>query len=142
MPTDPTHKVLLITGASRGIGAVTALLAAARGYAVCVNYRSNRDAAAQVVRDITEAGGTAVAVPGDVAVDTDVRRIFETCDQALGRVLGPRQQRWHRRREGAGRPDGHGAAAAHVRDQRVRVVPVCARSRAADVHRSTAAAAA
>jgi len=86
MPTETARKILLVTGASRGIGAVTALLAAARGYAVCVNYKSNRDAAAQVVHEITEAGGTAVAVPGDVAVEADVQRLFQTCDQALGTV--------------------------------------------------------
>ena len=86
MPTESPAKVMIVTGASRGIGAVTALLAAARGYAVCVNYRTNRAAAAQVVHEITDAGGSAVAVPGDVAVEADVRRIFETCDQALGPV--------------------------------------------------------
>jgi len=53
---------LLITGASRGIGAATARLAAQRGYAVCVNYRSNRDAAEAVVWDIERAGGKAVAI--------------------------------------------------------------------------------
>ncbi len=84
MPTDSPVRVLLITGAGRGIGAVTALLAAARGYAVCVNYRSNREAAAQVVHEIVSAGGIAVAVPGDVAIEADVVRIFDTCDRALG----------------------------------------------------------
>ncbi len=88
MPIDSPGRVLLITGAGRGIGAVTASLAAARGYAVCVNYRSNREAAAQVVHDITMAGGAAVAVPGDVSVEADVVRVFETCDQALGPLTG------------------------------------------------------
>jgi NAD(P)-dependent dehydrogenase (short-subunit alcohol dehydrogenase family) len=76
--------VLLITGASRGIGAVTARLAAARGYLVGVNYRDNRDAADQVVASIRESGGTAVALPGDVAREDDVLRMFAECDRALG----------------------------------------------------------
>ena len=77
-------KVLLITGASRGIGAATARLAAGRGYAVCVNYRRNRAAAAAVVHDIQAAGARAIAVAADVAVEADVVRLFEACDAALG----------------------------------------------------------
>jgi len=75
---------LLVTGSSRGIGAETAKLAAARGYAVCVNYRRNRDAADRVVADITRAGGRAVSVQADVAVEADVVRLFETVDRDLG----------------------------------------------------------
>ena len=78
------NKVLLITGASRGIGAATARLAAGRGYAVCVNYRRNRAAADVVVQDIHAAGAGAVAVAADVAVEADVVRLFETCDAKLG----------------------------------------------------------
>jgi len=77
-------KVLLITGASRGIGAATARLAAGRGYAVCVNYRRNRGAADAVVQDLHAAGARAVAVAADVAVEADVVRLFEACDAALG----------------------------------------------------------
>ena len=76
--------VILITGASRGIGAATARLAAARGYAVCVNYRERRDAAETVVQAIESAGGRALAVQGDVSVEDDVVRLFETCRTALG----------------------------------------------------------
>ncbi len=61
-------QVLIITGASRGIGAATARLAASAGYSVCVNYRQNQEAANRVVADIEAAGGKAVAVAGDVAV--------------------------------------------------------------------------
>ena len=77
-------RVLLVTGASRGIGAATARLAAQRGYCVCVNYLRNGDAAAGVVSGITASGGRAVAVQGDVAVEADVVRLFETCDRELG----------------------------------------------------------
>jgi len=77
--------VLIVTGASRGIGAATARLAAARGYDVCVNYRARRGEAEAVARDVIAAGRRAVAVPADVSVEADVVRLFETCDRELGR---------------------------------------------------------
>ena len=76
--------IVLITGGSRGIGAATAQLAASRGYAVCVNYRSNEVAARTVVQSIVEGGGRAVAVQADVAVEAEVVRLFEACDTQLG----------------------------------------------------------
>lgn len=79
-------RTVLVTGGSRGIGAATARLAAARGYAVCVNYVSNAAAAAAVVDGIAGSGGRAVAVQADVAVEADVVRLFETCDRQLGRL--------------------------------------------------------
>ena len=78
------NKIVVITGASRGIGAATARLAAARGFAVCVNYRERRDAAESVAQAIERAGGQALAVQGDVAVEDDVVRLFETCRRQLG----------------------------------------------------------
>lgn len=77
-------SIALITGASRGIGAATARLAAARGYSVCVNYRTNASAAQSVVNAITGSGGRAVAVQADVASEAEVVRLFETCDRELG----------------------------------------------------------
>ena len=77
-------RVLLVTGASRGIGAETARLAATRGYSVCVNYLRNSDAAGAVVSGINGAGGRAVAVQGDVALEAEVVRLFEACDRELG----------------------------------------------------------
>lgn len=76
-----TDGVILITGASRGIGAATARLAGRRGYSVCVNYRSNREAAESVVRTIESDGAKAVAVGADVSVERDVVRLFEACDR-------------------------------------------------------------
>ena len=79
-------KVLIVTGGSRGIGAATARLAAERGYAVCVNYVSNRKAADSVVSDIERGGGRAIAVAADVASEPDVVRMFEAVDRSLGRI--------------------------------------------------------
>lgn len=80
------NKVLVITGAGRGIGAATARLAADRGYAVCVNYLRNEQAASAVVREITATGGNAIAVAADIGREGDVVRLFEQVDQALGPV--------------------------------------------------------
>jgi NAD(P)-dependent dehydrogenase (short-subunit alcohol dehydrogenase family) len=82
------NNVLIITGASRGIGAATAKLAAERGYAVCVNYKQNREAADRVVSDIQAAGGKAMAVGADVASESDVMRLFETVDARMGSLAG------------------------------------------------------
>ena len=70
-------KVLLITGGSRGIGAATALLAAKQGYAIAVNYLSDKARADGVVAEIINAGGRAIAVQGDVAKPEDVVRMFD-----------------------------------------------------------------
>jgi NAD(P)-dependent dehydrogenase (short-subunit alcohol dehydrogenase family) len=78
--------VVLITGASRGIGAATALLAARQGYAVAVNYSANSLAADEVVRQIRPAGGTAMAVQADVADEAQVLTMFEKVDAKLGRL--------------------------------------------------------
>jgi len=80
------RNTVLITGASRGIGAATALLAAQRGFAVCVNYKNNSQAAQRVVDQIQDSGGTAIAVAADVAIESDVVRLFEACDRELGVV--------------------------------------------------------
>jgi NAD(P)-dependent dehydrogenase (short-subunit alcohol dehydrogenase family) len=77
---------MVITGASRGIGAATARAAGARGYAVCVNYQRSRDAAEEVVEAVNRAGGRAIALPGDVSSEADVVRLFEAVDAQLGRV--------------------------------------------------------
>jgi NAD(P)-dependent dehydrogenase (short-subunit alcohol dehydrogenase family) len=80
------NNVLIITGASRGIGAATARLAAAAGYSVCVNYRQNRDAAEAVVAEIEGQGARATSVQADVSIESDVIRLFETADRTLGRL--------------------------------------------------------
>ncbi|WP_395826121.1 SDR family oxidoreductase [Collimonas sp.] len=81
-----SKPVVIVTGVSRGIGAATAQLAAARGYAVCVNYVHNQAAAQAVVDTIRAAGGEALAVAGDVALEADVLKLFQTVDAELGRL--------------------------------------------------------
>ena len=78
--------VVLITGGSRGIGAATAMLAAERGYDVCVNYKWNARAAQDVTDAIVARGQRAIAVQADVADESEVSRLFETCDARLGRL--------------------------------------------------------
>ncbi|MDJ0591512.1 MAG: SDR family NAD(P)-dependent oxidoreductase [Pleurocapsa sp. MO_226.B13] len=79
-------KIIVITGASRGIGAATAYLAAERGYVVGVNYLRNREAARKVVDQIQKLGGKAIALSADVASETDVINLFNTVDKNLGTV--------------------------------------------------------
>lgn len=79
-------KIVLITGASRGIGAATALLAARQGWAVVVNYARNAAAADAVARQIADAGGNAMAVQADVADEAQVLALFDTVDRRWGRL--------------------------------------------------------
>lgn len=80
------QKIILITGASRGIGAATAQLAAAQGYAVCINYLNNQAAAHAIADQIIANGGRAIAVAADMTSEADVVRLFETVDAQLGPV--------------------------------------------------------
>lgn len=80
------NKVILVTGGSRGIGAATALKAAAAGYAVCVNYLQNIDAAKMIVDQIQQNGGRAIAIAADVSQEADVERLFESVDCELGTI--------------------------------------------------------
>jgi len=82
------QPVLLITGASRGIGAATAVLAAQQGWAVAVNYANHAQAAASVVERIQDAGGTAIAVQADVGEEAHILRMFAEVDTKLGRISG------------------------------------------------------
>ncbi|MBT1120912.1 SDR family oxidoreductase [Stutzerimonas nitrititolerans] len=79
-------KVMLITGASRGIGAATARLAAAEGYALCLNFHHRADAAQQLLEELKSTGTQAIAVAADVADETQVARLFATIDEQFGRL--------------------------------------------------------
>jgi NAD(P)-dependent dehydrogenase (short-subunit alcohol dehydrogenase family) len=81
-------KSVLITGASRGIGRATALLCGARGWPVAINYLRDERAAEQTARDVTAAGGRAVTVRGDVAVEGDVLAMFDAAERDLGPLDG------------------------------------------------------
>jgi len=81
-----SRKVAIITGGGRGIGAETAKLFSRQGYAVCINYKSNADAAASVVEEIVAFGGQCIAVQADVSQEADVMRLFETVDKQLGSI--------------------------------------------------------
>lgn len=80
------NKVLVVTGGSRGIGAATARLGAASGYAVCINYRRNETAALALAEEIRNSGGQAIAVAADVGCEADVMRLFARVDEQLGPV--------------------------------------------------------
>jgi NAD(P)-dependent dehydrogenase (short-subunit alcohol dehydrogenase family) len=80
------RPILLVTGASRGIGAATAILAAQRGYDVAINYQANEAAARGVAEACRAAGARAEIVQGDMAVEADIDRLFETVDKRLGRL--------------------------------------------------------
>lgn len=79
-------KVVIVTGGSRGIGAATSLLLGAKGYAVCVNYRANRECAEKVVATIMQNGGNAFACQADVSREADVINLFDTTEERLGSV--------------------------------------------------------
>ena len=81
-------KTIVITGGSRGIGAATARLAAARGWSVGFSYVSNDKAAQETIAAIEAAGGRAIAVKGDVAKEDDVVRLFDATMAAFGPIRG------------------------------------------------------
>ncbi len=80
------RKIALITGASRGIGAATAELAAKAGYDVCINYLSNKTRANEIVAACKSYDVRAIAIAGDVGIESDVETLFKACDDQLGPV--------------------------------------------------------
>jgi NAD(P)-dependent dehydrogenase (short-subunit alcohol dehydrogenase family) len=80
------RPVLLIAGGGRGIGAATARLAGERGYDVAINYLSNAAAAARVADAVKKSGANAVTLPGDMAKEDDILRVFDGAARALGPI--------------------------------------------------------
>ncbi|WP_095162682.1 SDR family oxidoreductase [Pseudomonas sp. Irchel 3F5] len=79
-------KVIVITGASRGIGAATARLAARAGYRICINYLRDDEAAQRVLAEVRELGAEAIAVKADVSVEDEIIQLFQRVDAELGPV--------------------------------------------------------
>jgi len=86
MSNQPEHGTLIITGASRGIGAAIAILASERGFYVAVNFATGVAEAGAVAERIVSAGGRAFAIQADIAREEDVVRLFEAAERELGPV--------------------------------------------------------
>ena len=84
MTTTANGKTVLVTGASRGIGAAIAKKLAGIGMNVVINYASNEGAADEVVRSITAAGGVAIAVKGDVSKSDQFAHLFDQAELRFG----------------------------------------------------------
>jgi len=81
-------ETVIVTGASRGIGAAIALLAGKRGYAVAVNFATGQAEAARVADQIVADGGRAVAIQADISNEAQIVRLFETAERELGPIKG------------------------------------------------------
>jgi NAD(P)-dependent dehydrogenase (short-subunit alcohol dehydrogenase family) len=86
MDVQASSGTLIVTGASRGIGAAIATLAATRGFSVAVNFATGETEANAIAQQIISAGGHASAIQADVARDEDVIRLFATAERELGPI--------------------------------------------------------
>ncbi|NDJ52974.1 MAG: 3-ketoacyl-ACP reductase [Chloroflexi bacterium] len=99
--TQPTERVALVTGGSRGIGRGIVIGLARQGWTVVINYRGHAEAAALVTREADAVGGKGVALRGDIAVSADRKRLVERCVAQCGQInllvnnagMAPRQRR-------------------------------------------------
>ncbi len=78
-------RVMIVTGASRGIGAATVQLAAKAGYAICFSYGADQESAKKVVAQAEQAGAKVLAVQADMATEEGVMKLFAACDEAFGK---------------------------------------------------------
>lgn len=86
--TESDRGVLIVTGAGRSIGAAVARHGAQAGYTVAVNYARSKAKAEAVAADIVANGGRALAIQGDMALEADILRLFETAERELGPITG------------------------------------------------------
>jgi len=86
MDVQASSGTLIVTGASRGIGAAIATLAATRGFSVAVNFATGETEANAIAQQIVSSGGRASAIQADVARDEDVIRLFATAERELGPI--------------------------------------------------------
>src|SRR5271166_3359489 len=136
MPHPEECGTLIVTGASRGIGAAIARLAGERGYAVAVNFATGEAEARSIVEQITSAGGRAHALQADVSHEEDVIRLFETAQSELGPITALGQQRRNYRRILArGIGERKNSTASHGRERHWSIL-VRARSGPAHVNSS------
>src|SRR6478609_6862072 len=82
------QEVVIVTGASSGIGASTARLLGSAGASVVVNYNSSKALAEGVVADVKALGGKAIAVGANIGIEADILRLFEETDKAFGPLTG------------------------------------------------------
>jgi len=82
------RRAVIVTGASRGIGAVIASLVGANGFPVVLNFAKDRAAAEGVVREIVASGGRAIAIQGDVSREEEILQVFETAGREFGPIGG------------------------------------------------------
>src|SRR5687767_11016902 len=83
-----SRPVTIVTGGGRGIGAAICVRLAADGHDVVIGYRSDREAAAAVAKEVAERGGRSLLVAMDTAVEADVERLFDTAAGELGPITG------------------------------------------------------
>jgi NAD(P)-dependent dehydrogenase (short-subunit alcohol dehydrogenase family) len=88
MTNAEEHGTLIVTGASRGIGAAIARLAGERRYAVAVNFSTGDREANSIVEHIISSGGRAHVIRADVSCEEDIVRLFETAENVLGPING------------------------------------------------------
>src|SRR5580693_8613743 len=83
---DENRPAVIVTGGGRGIGAATAIALGAAGYNVAVNFATNQTAAERVVAQLEALGAKAVAIRGDVSIESDILRLFEATERKLGAI--------------------------------------------------------